>query len=62
MLNKRCDKCKGSGYIKTMPIKCKICKGKKCIKCKETGYKISRYSTCNSCYGSGTINKNNYKN
>tara|TARA_Y100000589_G_C27057889_1_gene590086 strand:+ start:707 stop:889 length:183 start_codon:yes stop_codon:yes gene_type:complete len=57
MINKeKCEKCNGSGLMKTDVIICPYCNGKRCYKClNESGLKQYPYSECNICYGSGEI-------
>lgn len=50
----RCVQCKGSGFVKTTPIKCDKCNGKHCIIC-NGGYKRGIYDTCEKCGGCGSL-------
>ena len=53
----RCLVCYGSGYVKQIPVVCKICKGKTCILCKSTGLSKQPFETCYQCDGDGEIEK-----
>ena len=52
---KRCEKCKGCGFIKYTPITCKTCNGIKCIMCNSSGLEKMPWDLCDICYGDGTI-------
>jgi DnaJ-class molecular chaperone len=51
----RCHLCKGTGFVKTEIIKCKICQGKKCISCNDSGLSQLPWSLCEKCDSSGEI-------
>ena len=52
---KRCEKCKGTGFIKYTLKVCETCNGIKCIMCNSTGLEKMPWDLCDVCYGDGTI-------
>ena len=61
IVQKRCDKCVGTGFLKYDVKYCETCKGIKCVMCNSMGYDKMPWDLCDNCCGDGyfIVNRTN---